>query len=480
VSLKQLQSLKQLRHMFPHHDENLLENALVVASGCVEVALSYVLESFGQGGNKSPQFEPIRQPFGADFVCSSTMHAHNIDVSDDDSEDNIPLSVLMKTVPSPRSLTVNATSMRFARRSVIRCRRGSNARVINKTSSRGSVVSKRHVLSHRAEPTKRPRGNTSSDRDHRVVFFPERFHRGSLNKLWRAIRKAKISLDVSVQYLSHMKLKKGLLEACRHGVRVRVIVDAGRDRSLDIPGRSELIRAGIEVRIDRTSRTMHHKFAVIDKTLVINGSLNWTNAVYQNMESVVISRSPSLADAFSEEFNHLWCAVVAQAPLPPKKARFSANSCEVLFFPDAAKQNLQSFIAELRTTKHTLDVCVFSLWLGEAVETLCELQRRGVIVRVVSDKRHAANHGGRLARRELQKIGIEYLVDKLCGEMHHKFAVIDGETVVCGSLNWSQAAVAGNIENMVFYRSMPSLASKFHEEFESLRRMCRRPKSKVP
>merc|ERR1712007_104103 len=101
-------------------------------------------------------------------------------------------------------------------------------------------------------------------------------------------------------------------------------------------------------------------------------------------------------------------------------------------------------------------------------------------VRVISDKRHAANHGGRLARRELQKTGIEYLVDKLCGEMHHKFAVIDNETVVCGSLNWSQVAVAGNTENIVFYRNLPLLASKFKEEFELLRRQCRRPKSKTP
>jgi phosphatidylserine/phosphatidylglycerophosphate/cardiolipin synthase-like enzyme len=293
------------------------------------------------------------------------------------------------------------------------------------------------------------------------------------------VRKAKISLDVSVQQLSHRKLRQGLLEARRRGAQVRVIVDAGRDGFPDLPGRGELDRAGIDVRMDQTSRTMHHKFAVIDKKCIINGSLNWTNAVYRNMESVVISKSASLAAAFGEEFDHLWLAAAARAHLPRARARFSASGCEVLLFPDAARQNLQLFLDELRTARRTLDVCVFSLWLCEAVDTMCELQRRGVTVRVISDKRHAANHGGRLARRELQKAGIEYLVDKLCGEMHHKFAVIDRETVVCGSLNWSRAAVAGNTENIVFYRNLPSLASRFTEEFESLRLKCRRPTSKA-
>lgn len=327
-----------------------------------------------------------------------------------------------------------------------------------------------------AAACKRPRKQASKNSMHRVLFFPERSHRGNLSKLWREVRKAKKTLDVSVQYISHGKLRQALLEARGRGARVRVIVDSSGEGNL--PSRAELERAGIHVRVDRTARTMHHKFAVVDKRVIVNGSLNWTNAVYVNMESVIISKSAALAAAFDEEFNHLWLAAASQVPVQIKRAKFTADGSDVLMFPDVGKNNLEWFLRELHTTTRRLDVCVFSLCLSEAVDAMCELQRRGITVRVISDKRHAANVGGRPARERLEMAGVEYLVDKLCGEMHHKFAVIDSETVICGSLNWSRTAVAGNTENMVIYKSQPSLAAKFEEEFELLRLKCRHAKRK--
>lgn len=43
---------------------------------------------------------------------------------------------------------------------------------------------------------------------------------------------------------------------------------------------------------------MHHKFAIVDKCLVLNGSFNWTRqAVLQNQENCVVTDEPRLVSA---------------------------------------------------------------------------------------------------------------------------------------------------------------------------------------
>ncbi len=52
---------------------------------------------------------------------------------------------------------------------------------------------------------------------------------------------------------------------------------------------------------------MHHKCAIIDKHILMNGSFNWTRqATNRNIENVLITDKPKLVMPFLEEFNKLW------------------------------------------------------------------------------------------------------------------------------------------------------------------------------
>ena len=52
---------------------------------------------------------------------------------------------------------------------------------------------------------------------------------------------------------------------------------------------------------------MHHKFALVDGSQLVNGSFNWTrHAIAGNSENVVITRCQRLVAAFSAEFDRLW------------------------------------------------------------------------------------------------------------------------------------------------------------------------------
>lgn len=52
---------------------------------------------------------------------------------------------------------------------------------------------------------------------------------------------------------------------------------------------------------------MHHKFAIIDKKVLITGSLNWTTqAIQNNRENVLIMEDTEYVRLFLEEFERIW------------------------------------------------------------------------------------------------------------------------------------------------------------------------------
>mmetsp|Transcript_6744 Transcript_6744/g.9156 ORF Transcript_6744/g.9156 Transcript_6744/m.9156 type:complete len:205 (+) Transcript_6744:11-625(+) len=129
----------------------------------------------------------------------------------------------------------------------------------------------------------------------------------SLVHFLRYIQGAKKSLDICVFTITCDEIANEVILAHKRGVRVRVITDDGQrgNRGSDI----ERMKAdGIAVRDDGNPHNyMHHKFAVIDKTTLLNGSFNWSrHAVLGNYENVVICIDPTLCMRFQGEFDRLW------------------------------------------------------------------------------------------------------------------------------------------------------------------------------
>jgi cardiolipin hydrolase len=80
-----------------------------------------------------------------------------------------------------------------------------------------------------------------------------------------------------------------IIEKFEQGIEVKVIVD-----DLALNHKQSLMNLFLEKRIPCESDSskkfhMHHKFVLIDKDIVLTGSLNWTKkAVNHNNENVVI------------------------------------------------------------------------------------------------------------------------------------------------------------------------------------------------
>ncbi|XP_015283122.1 PREDICTED: mitochondrial cardiolipin hydrolase [Gekko japonicus] len=129
---------------------------------------------------------------------------------------------------------------------------------------------------------------------------------GPFGRLLGRLLGARPSLQLCLFAFSSPQLCRAVLVLHRRGVRIRVVTDADymalRGSQIGI-----LRRAGIQVRHDQDSGYMHHKFAIIDKRLLLTGSLNWTTqAIQQNRENVLILEDAEYVKLFLKEFEKIW------------------------------------------------------------------------------------------------------------------------------------------------------------------------------
>jgi phosphatidylserine/phosphatidylglycerophosphate/cardiolipin synthase-like enzyme len=91
---------------------------------------------------------------------------------------------------------------------------------------------------------------------------------------------------------------EALLRAHRRGVEVKLIADrttpCGRRSGIDL-----LAAAGVAVWIDDRARIAHAKTMVIDGTVTLNGSYNWTRGAAANSEDLNVVASPAVAEAYA-------------------------------------------------------------------------------------------------------------------------------------------------------------------------------------
>jgi phosphatidylserine/phosphatidylglycerophosphate/cardiolipin synthase-like enzyme len=104
---------------------------------------------------------------------------------------------------------------------------------------------------------------------------------------------------------------------------------------------------------------------------------------------------------------------------------------------------------------------MYSLTLQEIVNALATAKRRGVDVRVIVDLsqfRQDRNDSIRVAN--LSRAGVPVLFDTVPGLMHNKVTVIDGETVLTGSFNYTWSAEHWNAENLLVLHD-PAVAAEY-------------------
>lgn len=114
----------------------------------------------------------------------------------------------------------------------------------------------------------------------------------------KQIDSAKSSIYVAMYYFTSHDLAEVLVKAKKKGVTIKVVLDKGQEGYKYAEGEF-LIDNNIPVSYAPSSGLMHHKFAVIDKSIIITGSFNWTpSAETRNNENLLIIQSPDIAKRY--------------------------------------------------------------------------------------------------------------------------------------------------------------------------------------
>lgn len=121
----------------------------------------------------------------------------------------------------------------------------------------------------------------------------------------------------SIHFLAYSFTSDDIAQAMRDrhaaGVTVKGVMDDSQVKS-NLGTEFELfVQSGLDVRLDGNKGLMHHKIIVIDRSIVITGSYNFTSsAENKNDENLVILFNPAIAELFIAEFERVFGA--AQAP----------------------------------------------------------------------------------------------------------------------------------------------------------------------
>lgn len=285
-------------------------------------------------------------------------------------------------------------------------------------------------------------------------------------QLAAAIGGARSTLDIAAYEFNNEILTEAVIEAHERGVRVRVVTDDEAGIEDDETTLSRLIAAGIPVVDDDRTDLMHNKFVIIDGSVVWTGSWNLTiNGTYRNNNNVIRLRSRRAVENFQAEFDEMFIdrQFGPTSPANTPNPTFTQDGVPIGIYFAPEDDVTTAMIDALRSADSHIRIMTFSFTLDDVRDVILAEAASGVQVEGIFDSLQATRPFSELI--PLHCAGLPMRTDGGRFILHHKVFIIDDDTVVTGSFNFSANATEANDENLLIIQD-PVLAAQFIAEFE--------------
>lgn len=313
------------------------------------------------------------------------------------------------------------------------------------------------------------------------------------NHLIEEVRTAEESIRVMMStaenYPKHPKgiqseLFDALGSAVDRGVIVRVLLDES-DFSSSITETNkttaEVLRdRGLRVKLDDPEVTTHAKLIVIDERVTIVGSSNWNYPSYTDTyQSNVELASGKVGGFYSRVFDAIWTGEsLAKIKLPEL---FGGKAVVPLISAGDNRSYFSVAKEMIEGAQESINLVLFKITRypefrdsksNKLLKALVQANERGVELRIVLDVNtwsDDVNRSNRETALWLLGQGVEKVsFDSLNSTTHSKVLIVDGDSVLLGSTNWSYYSLSKNLEADILIQDAPEVGRAYRRYFAEL------------
>jgi phosphatidylserine/phosphatidylglycerophosphate/cardiolipin synthase-like enzyme len=266
-----------------------------------------------------------------------------------------------------------------------------------------------------------------------------------------------------------------LVNAANRGVKVRVVLDEVNGshtlKASESPtGKAfdalkTLSSANIKVvNGGRSNGLMHDKMIIIDGTTLFMGSWNMSyNDTFRNNNNLLVIKDPQLIANYQAKFDELYVdkRFGTKAVVQALKPELTLDGVQVENYFSPPDHVMDKLIAYVRAARSSVRFMIFTYTDAALAAAMIERLNAGVNVEGVIEARDAEH--GVLPSLFCAKLPVKTDGNKYT--MHHKVIIIDDNTVITGSFNFTVTADKANDDNILVIHS-PAVAALYTQEFD--------------
>jgi phosphatidylserine/phosphatidylglycerophosphate/cardiolipin synthase-like enzyme len=292
------------------------------------------------------------------------------------------------------------------------------------------------------------------------------------------------TIDVASFDLNLPSVVNALARASQRGVSVNVVFD-GTNGNLSLDNAATgnqpfdslhtlgtaavgLVNAG------RSEGLMHDKFILVDGKTLFTGSWNLSyNDTYRNNNNLLEISAPELIANYQAKFNELYVdrrfGSRAQVMLPNPSVSIGGVQVETYMAPE---DNVMARLIQLvEGAQKSVHFMAYTFTHEELANAMIARSQSKIDVQGVIEEHNASQ--GSLADLYCGRVAVR--TDGNPYNMHHKVIIIDGETVITGSFNFTWSADTENDENVLVIHDR-SVAAMYEQEYQKMYKAGKEPK----